>query len=383
VRPAPRPLDLTPTPLPPVLPPEPTMTVVSPVAAPAAAGPAVLPLPEVPDGGIVHYARYAVAFARARWSRRKAIQVLGGEVQERMVVLDRELGALGQLARDEKVDLRVLDEENRAIDGAEHRRAVAERALAETAAKAADENTRFQVTERDLEAKVAAAEIAAEAAATDLAKLEAARNERRSVKRELEKRQRGYVKGAERREAQAAKAPIGEPRTALRRSAEDLRADAARLEPEREKLEKHLAAGETPLAEATTRAETTHADREALRRTLADSRTGHVHRLAELEAERAHNARESADASSEIRRRLVTLGTIANLNRVPSPALSPLFARVDALRAAIGERETDIDRLKAERARYDRGALTRGAAVLGGALAALITAVSVLIAVLS
>ncbi len=384
VQPAPRPTDLTPTPLPPVVAPEPTTTlVVPPAPAPPARGPAVLPLPDVPDGGIVPHARYAVAFARARWSRRKAIRVLGGEIQERVTALDGELGAIGQLARDQKLDLRVLDEENGAIDGAEHRRAVAERALAETAAKTADENSRFDVTERDLEAKLAAAETAAETAAAELTRLEDERNERRASKRELEKRQRWYVKGAERREAQAAKAPMGEQRSALRRSAEDMRADAARLEPQREKLEKQLAAGEAPLGEASTLAEATRADRDALRRTLEDSRTGHVHRVAELEAERAHNARESADAAAEIRRRLITLGTIANLNRVPSPELSPPFARVDALRAAIGEREADIDRLTAERGRYDRGALTRGAAVLGGALAVLITVVSVLIAVLS
>jgi hypothetical protein len=162
-----------------------------------------------------------------------------------------------------------------------------------------------------------------------------------------------------------------------------MRADAARLEPEREDLERKLAAGEAPLAQATGRADAARADRDALRRTLEDSRTGHVHRVAELDAERAHNGREAVDARAEIRRRMITLGTIANLNRVPTPNLSPAFARVDALRASMGEKEADIERLTAERGRYDRGALTRGAVVLGGALAVLITAVSVVIAVLS
>jgi hypothetical protein len=382
VRPAPRPVDLTPTPLPPAMPPEPTMTVVSPPGRPPP-GVDVAPLPEVPDGGVVHYARYAVSFARARWSRRKAIRALRGELHGLVDSLDRELGTIGELARADKLDLRVLDDENRAIDGAEHRRAVAERALADVAAKTADENTRFDATEKDLEAKLGAAETAAETAAAELVKLEDERSARRARKRELEKRQRYYVKGAERREAQAAKAPMGEGRTALRRSAEDMRADAARLEPEREDLERKLAAGEAPLAQATGRADAARADRDALRRTLEDSRTGHVHRVAELDAERAHNGREAVDARAEIRRRMITLGTIANLNRVPTPNLSPAFARVDALRASMGEKEADIERLTAERGRYDRGALTRGAVVLGGALAVLITAVSVVIAVLS
>src|SRR5262249_58001913 len=160
------------------------------------------------------------------------------------------------------------DERTGPLDGQRPRRFAAEPALADAAAKTADENSRFEVTEKDLEAKLAAAETAAETASVELGKLEDERNERRAVKRELEKRQRWYVKGAERREGQAAKAAMGDQRTALRRSAEDMRADAARLEPQRDELEKRLAAGEAPLAEASARAEATRNDRDALRRTL-------------------------------------------------------------------------------------------------------------------
>jgi len=377
----PRPPDLTPTPLPPVSAPEPTMTMT---AAPVAVAPehAVLPLPETPDSGLFQYARYAVAFARARRSRRVAIRELGEEIQERVSALDAVLGTLGERVRRQKLTMPVLAEENRAIDGAEHRRIVAERSVGEAEAKIADENTRFEATEKDLEAKLAAAETAAVTAADELAKLESERSVARERKKDVDKQQRSYLKGAERREAQAAKAELGDQRNALQRSAEDLRADAARLEPEREALEKKLLALEGPYRDAEGRAEATRADRDALRRTLEDSRTGHRHRQTELEAERGHHAHEAADATAEIGRRRVTLGTIANLNRVGDPAFAPLYEQVDALRAAISAREQEIERLEAERRQFDPGALTRGAAVLGGAVVLLITVVSVVVALL-
>ena len=160
---APRPPDLTPTPLPPVSAPEPTMMTAAPVAV--APEHAVFPLPETPDSGLFHYARYAVSFVRARRSRRVAIRELRVEIQERVSALDGVLGTLGERVREQKLTMPVLDEENRAIDGAEHRRVVAERAVVEAEAKIADENTRFEATEKDLEAKLAAAETAAVAAA--------------------------------------------------------------------------------------------------------------------------------------------------------------------------------------------------------------------------
>ena len=78
----------------------------------------------------------------------------------------------------------------------------------------------------------------------------------------------------------------------------------------------------------------------------------------------------------------MTLGTIANLNRVGDPVFAPLYEQVDALRAAIGAREQEIERLDGERRHFDPGALARGAAVLGAVVVLLILVASVLVAVL-
>src|SRR5262249_6225071 len=154
--------------------------------------------------------------------------------------------------------------------------------------------------------------------------------------------------------------------------ADDMRGDAARLEPERVELDQKLAALEEPLAAATERHDGARADLAAARKAEEDAGAGHRHRRAELEAESAHQGRTRVDAEAEVERRLVTLGTLLNLNRVAGPDLDPLYAQVDEKKASIATREAEGERLRGERDHIDRGALVRGGAVIGGALVLLI-----------
>ncbi|HLL25911.1 MAG TPA: hypothetical protein VK427_27425, partial [Kofleriaceae bacterium] len=107
-----------------------------------------------------------------------------------------------------------------------------------------------------------------------------------------------------------------------------------------------------------------------------------THRLAELEAEQKRKSREIALAEAEIARRLVTLGTLVNLNRIEDPQFAELYARIDRLRSAITARTTEIEKLTAEREAFDRGTLVRGIATIAGAFVIFIALIVILRAVL-
>jgi len=124
------------------------------------------------------------------------------------------------------------------------------------------------------------------------------------------------------------------------------------------------------------------AELDAAKRSLADAREGHTHRLAELDAEQKRKGREVALAESEIARRLVTLGTLVNLNRIDDAQFAELYARIDRLRGAITARTTEIEKLTAEREAYDRGTLIRGVVTIGGAIVAFIALIVILRAIL-
>ncbi len=342
--------------------------------------PQVLPIPPVPDPGPVNLARYAITFGRARWQRRRAVKVLQAEINGDTEALDGVLLQLGRAARGLGVDNRVLAAENQAIDDAEARRDQMVQQGQEIGGRKLEETARYEELERERTIKVTEAEKVLEEAQRELSNLEAQRRGIRDKRKELERRQNAYLKTAEQRDAEAGNAPLGETRSELRRMADGHRREAASLDPERQEQERRLAALDRPISAAQTRVEEARVEVDQQRRSLADAREGHRHRLAELDAEAARKAREKELIEGEINRRLVNLGTLINLHRVERPEFGDLYGRIDRLRHAINARTTEIDRLTAERDAYDRGSLLRGCAVLAGIGVLLITFLVIILA---
>ncbi len=344
--------------------------------------PKIIPIPEIPEPGLANAARYAARFARARYQRRGAIKALGVEIKQDTEALDQVLGALGRTARDSKVEGRVFSAENAAITAAEERIAQLQREHAEVDARKADENSKFADVERERTTKLSEAERGVEESGRELLVLEGQRRGLRDRRKDLERRQKAHLKSAEDQDRQAGAAQMGDQRSELRRAGESHRKEAAALEPERQDCDRMLAAIERPIIEATARQDAAKAELDAAKRSLADAREGHTHRLAELDAEHKRKAREIGLAEGEIARRLVTLGTLVNLNRIEDGRFAELYLRIDRLRGAITARTTEIEKLAAERDAYDRGMLVRGVSVIGGAFVLLIALIVILRAIL-
>lgn len=345
--------------------------------------PSVSPIPEIPEPGLINSARYAIRFWRARWQRRGAIKTLGTDIKRDTDALDQVLGALGGVARTAKVDGRVFSGENSAITAAEERVALLTREHNDVDARKAEENSKFVDVERERNTKLGEAERMVEEAQKELAQLETQRRNLRDKRKELERRQKAYLKAAEDDDRRSGNTELGDARADLRRSAEQNRREAAALEPERQDNDRKFSALERPISEATAKLDAAKAELDAAKRSLADAREGHTHRLDELDAEQKRKAREIAQAEAEIARRLVTLGTLVNLNRVEDPQFAELYQRIDRLRGAITARTTEIEKLTAERGAYDRGNVVRGAATIGGAILLFIMLIAILRAVLN
>jgi hypothetical protein len=359
----------------PTLAPPPTRLVAPPPGgASAALLPVLDPLPEPPEGGLWSSARYAIGFVRGTWQRRAAVRELQEQIRVDTTALDGLLGSLGRTTRALHLDNRTLAAENQAIDEAERRRAQAETDSGELARRLEEENQRFAEQDQDRENKLAEAQAALASADKELETLEAQRRALRDKRKTVERQQRAYLKTAADRETDAAKAQSDDDRAQLSRAAEELRREAAALDPERQDFDRRLGALEKPVSQSAARVEALRGEQESIRRALRDLREGHRHRLSEIEAEQGRKSREATTAEAEIGRRLVTLGTLLNLNRVERPEFDELYARIDQLRGAIGTRTNEIDRIITERDAFDRGALLRGTAVLLFALVALITA---------
>jgi hypothetical protein len=342
----------------------------------------VLAVPEIPEPGLVKAARYAYIFARARWQRRGAIKQLGQEIKQDTEALDQVLGALGLAARTAQVVGRVFSAENSAISEAQERINNLNKEGAEVESRRADELSKFIDIEKNRNAKLSEAERMVGEAQSELSNLEGQRRSLRDKRKELERRLKAYLKAADDHDRQAGSAPLGDQRQELRRVAEGHRKEAAALEPDRQEIDRRLGTIERPINEVSARLDAGKAELDAAKRSLNDAREGHTHRLAELDAEQKRKTREIGLAESEISRRLVTLGTLVNLNRIEDPQFAELYTRIDRLRGAITARTTEIEKLAAEREAYDRGTLVRGVATIGGAILILITLIVIVAAIL-
>lgn len=338
----------------------------------------VVAVPEAPERGLGRAALYALRFSRARWQRRGAIRQLGREITLDTTALDAVLGALGRAARAPRINHKAFAVEHAALDAAEARRGATQHTSAELDRRRGDEDRRFAELERERGGKVSDAERELAEAQKQREHVEAQRRSLRERRKELDRRQQAYFKAADEREGEASALGLGEARDSLRRAAEGHRREAQEMDVEKRELDGKLAALEEPAQVAQAAVDAAKGVLEVARQALSDVRAGHAQRLAELDDEQKRKASELAQADGEIARRLVTLGTLVNLNRVDGPQFADLYARIDRIRTAIGARTTEIDRLTAERTAFDRAVLVRGVATLAGALVALILVLVVL-----
>jgi DNA repair exonuclease SbcCD ATPase subunit len=228
--------------------------------------------------------------------------------------------------------------------------------------------------QKDLAVRISERQALVKEIAVELERLEAQRRGLRERRKDVESKQRALEKSAADRESGP------DASAASRESAAALRREARKLDDERADIDGRLAGLEKPIADASARHQQAKQELDAGKKDLANAKEGHRHKQTELDAETARRYKELQSAEAEIARRLVTLGTIVNLNRPPrSPGpgddradFGPLFERADELRALISARETEIERLEAERDAFDRASLVRGVAVLVGTMFALL-----------
>jgi hypothetical protein len=292
----------------------------------------VTSLPEVPEGGLVRAAAYTLRFSRARWQRRGAIRQLTTEIASDTTALDAVLGALGKAARSPRVVHKALEAEHAAIDAAEARRGGAQAGSQELADRRAEEDRRFAELEVARGGKVSEAE--RELATAQKAKdhVEGQRRSLRERRKELDRRQHAYYKAADDREAEASGQAIGEGRNELRRAAEGHRREAQEMDAEKRELDAKLAALEEPARQAQAAVDAALGVLDVAKQALSDVRAGHASRLTELDDEQKRKVRDLEDAAGEVARRLITLGTLVNLNRVDGPQFAELYARIDRIR---------------------------------------------------
>ncbi|MBK9073078.1 MAG: hypothetical protein IPL79_19080 [Myxococcales bacterium] len=343
--------------------------------------PDVTAMPKCPHSGLVAQARYTVAVLRARRVRRKAIAQLELGVVQETTALELVLGDLGRAARAAGVSNKALDEENNAITRAEQARETHGQKSVEITTRRNDEMARSSEVEHERLTQVSDAERRLAAAEREYERLDGERRKLRDHAKELGSRAAAYEKSATKREQEAARLGASDAATQLRHTVEQHRREAGILHSEHQEIDRKLAVIETPLGQARDAVRVARAELDSAKANLRDAREGHRQRLVELDAEQARNTAAFSQADGEIQRRLVTLGTLMNLHRLPAPDTEELFARVDRLKSMISAHAGEIEHLGNQRDGYDRPTFYRGIIAWCAALVVLFALVTLILVV--
>jgi len=267
-------------------------------------------------------------------------ELLAGDQRE----LDGVLKELGAVARQEKIEAPGTFDDMRRVEAEEQRRRDAEQGQKIASEELVKEEARREAERREQEEDLAERARQAGAIEARLAARQAERRELQSKKNRLE--------------AQAKTGAVGDELGVVVAKVSALSEPIAKLSEELA-----LARGEL----------------DGRRRAMRDAAERHEKTLAELAADRARCEKECESADREMSRRFVSIGTMINLNRVEHARLTPIYARIDALKALITEKETTLERLDLDRRSFDQKAVQKGLVVLGGATVAMLLAVVVVI----
>ena len=335
------------------------------------------PVPEVPAAGSINAARYLLQFSRARWKRRSIIKKLSVKIETYTYLLDGELGTLGKQVRSIGFACSELSVENAAIDEAESRRSRLDWECTELSQRAAEENARFEELESERQDKLNDVTSMAKKVEADIASLETRRRALRTDLRAYTRQSKEFDKQIKGCSTSGSRDQLDNNQLAMSDTWRTLHDQQAKLQSQIKQAQEAVESLQSPLDESRLRQQSLKMDVESARRSLSDAREGHRFKLAEIEAERGRKNRELELAQSEIDRRIVTLGTLVNLQRIDRSEFSEHYNRIDQLRAAIQARTKDLERLTAEREAYDRKSLIRGALVLTTAVVLFLTIVAI------
>ncbi len=338
--------------------------------------------PSPPSRNIWGAVLYLWPVARAWWARRQAQAKVRGLLVGDQRQLDQALGELGRAAREEALDLPALRDEVAQLDASEARRAKAAEDAAATEKQRAVEAEKFAAAEA--KAQEALAEQDEVVRKADQALREQA--ERRRAEQQDLLRMEGEVRALDRKssslEARASKLPPTDPsRAEAELQAREARQRAAELAPQRDQAQARVQAMDAPIAQLTQALADARMEQDERKRALAAVVADRQHALGAIDSRLQKLAADQQYAASEITRRLVTLGTLLNLNRVDRPRFAPLYGRIDELKNGLTEREALMARLADERTAFDHAAVQKGLITVGAAVGALLIASVVLILV--
>lgn len=178
---------------------------------------------------------------------------------------------------------------------------------------------------------------------------------------------RKLARAAELADARSQRAQDPASASESRARGESARGQAEALQPQREAAQRAAAQLDAPIAELTQHLGRVRSDLRLREQEQAWQRDDKIKQLAALD-EDLHLCRSEREAAErEQQQRMMTIGTLVNLNRPAGPRYQPLYQQVDDIKGHLVTREAALAQMATESDLYDQRAVQKGLLLLGAA----------------
>lgn len=338
------------------------------------------PIPVSPSSpGALSAVLYLVPVARGLAERRREQARIRKLLQVEQQSLDGILSQLGRAAHEERLDLPPLTDETTLLRQAEDRRDRAQRQIAQLSVRKTTEEQRASA--HSAESRRAIDRLSGEANHLE-AELRQRADHRRRHQAELARLDgilRTLSRTAELADQRAAeRAHDPQAASQARAQGDSARGQAEALYPQRDAAQREVAQTEGPIAELTEKLGAVRSELGLVRQDLQRHEQDQAKLMQALDEDLKLQHAEREAAEREMQQRMMTVGTLVNLNRAGGTRFAPLYQQVDDVKGRLSGYESALARLDTESESIDRHAVQRGLIVLGAGGLALGLLVAVL-----
>jgi hypothetical protein len=325
---------------------------------------------------------YAIAVLRLRQTIKSITNELLAEIRQQDQALEDEFRDLGRAVANTTVKPACASDGLETLAMLEQQKQLTEQSQAATDDEQAQAEQRF--TAQEAEARQTVDGLASQV--SDQAKaLESARQALDKLKSEhsvLDGQARTLKKEAERRQAQAKKHQDPAEREVALRAAAEVKVELQTIDEQREALGKQMRLAQEQVEGARAQLDAASNAQSSAKAEL--SRVQSELRVARqaLATQRHEQGLQASQIEREIATQLVAIGMIVDGERQSCASFAEHFGNIDARRRNIADRRNVVAGLERQRESVDKGALSRGWLIIGGAISFVLLIIVLLAALL-
>ena len=328
--------------------------------------PHLSPVPKIPEPSVVQYVKYTFDFGVAWWQRKKASKNLGQALHKDNSNLEEIYVDLGRAARYAEPKIAVFAEEFKLLEKLDERRFEAENAYTAMVVEKTEKTSKHELEDSEREKIINGYNTELEEVEDSKRSLERDKRDLLGRQKELEKEMKnieGEIRQGESNvSAENDAALAGQVRVVLDKKRKSL----SELSLKHDDFQTPIQQKEKEILETSNKIRYLRDQVDNQKRRYKSIKQAHKQEQINIENQVEELNKSWMAADRDMLSQFESLGRQCNLERVVHDELNDYYVSIDSLRSKVSKESGALVRIEKEMEAYDKSALIKGAALMGG-----------------